>query len=192
VARSTADASEGLSGRKSVVIARLAASAVELTNESGSAFDGLILLIGTGIAVGVTAAGELALISRVGSSALAVALAAGVALGADVSAGKGVVLRESTLGGNTDNLVDLLTEAELVEEDTTVRLLTALLVAETGDGQRDILLRNVEGIGLELEVTGLLLMDSGHGVDAEELLHGDWLHISITVLARLSGVEVKA
>jgi len=186
--RSAADTVEGLGGRESVVVVAGAASVIELTHKSGSTLKSLLLLDVGGIAVAVAAAGELALFSRVRGSALAVAWAAAVAGGADISASKAVSLRKSTLSGNTDDVVDLLTEAHLVEESTTISLRVRLLIAQTSKGKRNILLRNIKSGGLKLKVTSLLLRDKRHGRDAEELLHGDLLHISITILARLSGV----
>jgi len=99
------------------------------------------------------------------------------------------VLRDGSLGGKLDDLVDLGAESELALDGLTVLLGAGLLVAEKSKGERNILLRDVKGGLLELTVALLANEVGGLFGDAKELLHGQLLDISITVLAGLGGVS---
>jgi len=187
VARSTADTVERPGGRKEVVVLGSAASLIEGTDKSSSAINGIALST-VRIAVAVAAAGTLARIRSTSLEALLVAVAGLVAGGADVSAHEALVGRESGVDSSLHDLVDLGTEAKLLVNSNTVLLGASLLQAHLSKSKRDVVLRNVESGLLTKAVASLAKSVSDRGGDAEELLHGQLLHISITVLAGLGGV----
>jgi len=180
VTRGPADAIEGLGGRKDVVVVALAASLIEGTDKGSRALNSILLLSRSRIAVAVAAASTLAGISRASLHALAVALARFVASGADVSAHD--TLRNGSLNSSSNDLVDLCTEGLLAADGRAVS-------RETSKSKRNIVLRNVDGVLLQVAAAGLAKeIRDASARNAKELLHGQLLHISITILARLSGV----
>jgi len=158
VARGAADTLEGLGGREMVVAVVLATGVVKLTDESGSALKSILFFSGPRIAMGISAAGKLARFSSMGFKAGAITLAAGITfLCTDVSTEKAAVLRDSTLAGNLNDLVDLLTITDLIEQSTMISLTASFLEAELSKNVRNIVLRDIESILFKLQVTGLAL-----------------------------------
>jgi len=186
--RNTADTVENLGGRENVIVVALAASLIKGISKDSSAFKSITVSSVLRIAVGITAASTLALFSGTRLKTFAVALARGIALGADVSAHDAVIVGNSSSGNVVNDLVDLLTEAELLSEGKTILLGVSLLITHTSNDKRNILLTGVDGVLLKFAIAGLAKGIRRLSVDTEELLHGELLNISITILARLSGV----
>jgi len=193
VTRHTADTVESPASRNEIIVLAAATNRPEGTRKSSGTLNGIFTFLGVDdlIAVLVATAVNRTFLRGLGAHAGLVAGTAVVAsvLLADLSTEDAVVVSDSSLSSEGDNLVDVLTETQLFLETETILLRVSLLVAPASILERNILLTDGTISTFETTVAGLTkVQEIRRASDVEELLDGVLLHVSITILAGFSGV----